>query len=48
MTKNCKRQIILEFRTEKVIKRKGYKLYVQWRGYDKLFNNWIDKKDIVI
>ena len=28
MTKNCKRQIILEFRTEKVIKRKGDKLYV--------------------
>ena len=23
-----------EFRTEKVIKRKGDKLYVKWKGYD--------------
>ena len=27
-----------EFRTEKVIKRKGYKLYVKWKGYNNLFN----------
>ena len=32
-----------EFRIEKVIKRKGNKLYVKWNGY----NSWIDKKDIV-
>ena len=35
-----------EFRTEKVIKRKSDKLYVKWRGYDNLFNSWIDKKDL--
>ena len=36
-----------EFRIEKVIKRKGHKLYVKWKGYDNSFNSWIDKKDIV-
>ena len=36
-----------EFRIEKVINRKGSKLYVKWKGYDNSFNNWIDKKDIV-
>ena len=36
-----------EFRIEKVIKRKGDKLYVQWKGYDNSFNSWIDKKDFV-
>ena len=33
-----------EFKTEKVDKGKGNKLYVKWNGYDNLFNNWIDKK----
>ena len=28
-----------EFRTEKVIKRKGNKLYVKWKGYDNSFNS---------
>ena len=36
-----------ESRIEKVIKRKGDKLYVKWKGYDNSFNSWIDKKDIV-
>ena len=36
-----------EFRIEKVINRKGEKLYVKWKGYDNSFNSWIDKKDIV-
>ena len=36
-----------EFRIEKVIKRKSYKLYVKWKGYNNLFNSWIGKKDIV-
>ena len=35
-----------EFRIEKVIKKKGDKLYVQWEGYDSSFNSWIDKKDL--
>ena len=36
-----------EFRIEKVIERKGNKLYVKWKSYDNSFNNWTDKKDIV-
>ena len=36
-----------EFRIEKVLKRKGDKLYVNRKGYDNSFNSWIDKKDIV-
>ena len=36
-----------EFRIEKVIKRKGDKLYVKWKGYDNFFNSWINKKDIL-
>ena len=44
--KNCKKKNQKEFRTEKVIKRKGYKLYVKWKGYNNLFNSWIYKKDI--
>ena len=35
-----------EFRVEKVIKRKGDKLYVKWKGYDSSLNRWIDKKDL--
>ena len=35
------------FRIEKVIKKKGDKLYVKWKGYDNSINNWIDKKDLV-
>ena len=31
-----------EFRIEKVIKRKGYKIYVKWKCYDNSFNSWID------
>ena len=36
-----------EFRIEKVLKKKGDKLYVKWKGYDNSFNSWIDKKDLV-
>ena len=34
-----------EFRIEKVIKRKGDKIYIKWKGYDNSFNSWIDKKN---
>ena len=34
-------------RIEKVIKGKGDKLYMKWKGYDNSLNSWIDKKDIV-
>ena len=37
-----------EFRIEKVINKKGDKLYVKWKGYDKLFNSCIDKKYIFL
>ena len=33
-----------EFRVEKVIKRKGDKLYAKWRGYNSSFNSYNDKK----
>ena len=36
-----------EFRIEKVLKRKGDRLYVKWKGYDNRFNSWINKKDLV-
>ena len=36
-----------EFRIEKVIKRKGDKLYIKSKGYDDSFNSWINKEDIV-
>ena len=36
-----------EFRIEKVLRKKGDKLYVKWKGYDNSFNSWIDKKDLV-
>ena len=36
-----------KFRIEKVIKRKGDKLYVRRKGYDSSFNSCIDKKDLI-
>ena len=36
-----------EFRIEKVIKKKGSKLYVKWKGYNDSFNSWIFKKDLI-
>ena len=36
-----------EFRIEKVIRRKGDKLYVKWKSYDNSFNSWIDKASLV-
>ena len=29
---------------EKLIKKKGDKSYVKWKGYDTRFTSWIDKK----
>ena len=45
--KELQKTIQKDFRVEKVIIRKGDKLYVKWKGYDNSFNTWIDKKDIV-
>ena len=36
-----------EFGIEKVIKRKGDKIYVKWKGYNNSFNSWIDKNGII-
>ena len=36
-----------ECRIGKVVKKKGDKLYVKWKGYDSSFNSWVDKKDLV-
>ena len=33
---------------QKVIKKKGDKLYVKWKGYDNSFNSWIDTTGIII
>ena len=35
-----------EFRIEKVIKGKGNKIYVKWKGYNNSFNSWIDKSKL--
>ena len=45
--KKLEKVVQQEFRIEKVIKKKGDKLYVKWKGYDNSFNSWIDKKDLV-
>ena len=37
-----------EFRINKIIRKKGDKLYVKWKGYDNSFNSWIDKKSLSI
>ena len=42
MKKNCKKANQEELRIEKVIKRKGDKVYVKWKEDDHSFNNWID------
>ena len=47
MKNNCKKTNQKEFRIEKILKRKGDKLYVKWKGYDNSFNSWSNKKDIV-
>ena len=36
-----------EFRIDKVIKREGNTLYVNWKGYNKSFHSWINKKDLL-
>ena len=36
-----------KFRIEKVLKRKGEKLYIRWKGYNNSFNGCINKKDLI-
>ena len=36
-----------KLRIDKIIKEKGDKLYVKWKGYDSSFKSSIDKKDLI-
>ena len=42
--KNCKKTNQKDFRVEELIKKKGNKLYLEWKGYGSSFHSWIDKK----
>ena len=42
--KNNYKKLVNKFRIEKLIKRKIDKLYAKWKGYENLFNGWINKK----
>jgi Chromo (CHRromatin Organisation MOdifier) domain len=35
------------FRIDKVLKTKGNKLFVKWKGYPDSFNSWINKSDVL-
>lgn len=35
------------YRIEKVIKRKGNKVLVKWKGYPDEFNSWVDKNELI-
>ena len=37
--KNCKKQIKKSLELKKIIKRRGDKLYIKWKGDNNLFNN---------
>ena len=45
MKTNCKKLVKKNVEQKKYIK-KGHKLYSKWKGYDKRFNSWINKKDL--
>ena len=45
--KELQKKNLKEFRVETVIKRKGDKIYVKWKGYDSSFNSWINKKHVI-
>ena len=37
-----------EFIVENVVKIKGDKLYIEWKGYYNSFNRWIDEKVMTV
>ena len=47
MKKKLQKSNQKQFRIEKVLKRKGDKLYVNWKGYNNSFNTSISKKYLV-
>ena len=42
LTKNITGEYIIE----KILKTKGNKIFVKWRGYSNNFNSWVNKSDI--
>ena len=46
MKMNWKKTSQEKFRIEKLIKGKGDKFYIKWKGYNNSFNSCIDKKDL--
>ena len=34
------------FRIEKVLRRRGNRLYVQWKGWPSKYNSWVNRKDV--
>ena len=47
MKKELQKTMEEKLRIERVIKGKGDKLYVKWKGYNNSFNSWINKKYFV-
>ena len=47
MEKKLQKKNQKEFRIEKIIKKKGDKLYVKRKDYNNSFNSWIYKKDVI-
>ena len=45
--KELQKTNLKEFSIEKILKRKGDKLYVKWKGYNNFFNSSIGKKDVI-
>jgi len=35
------------YRIEKIIRKRGDKSLVKWFGYPKLFNSWVENKDLI-
>ena len=35
------------FRVEKIIKRKGDKVLVRWKGWPDKYNSWVEKRDLL-
>ena len=47
LQKTNQEEFRIVIRRNKVITRKGDKLYVKWKGYNNSFNSWIDKANLV-